>query len=74
MLRKASALKRIVVRYGPQNAVGPITSLWPAYKLSCGRAIIYCGLAINNPVVSEVKSEIRSSDCVIINNNTNNRS
>ena len=38
--------------------VGPITSLWSAYKLSCGRAINYCGLAINNPVFSEVKSEI----------------
>ena len=38
--------------------VRPVNGLWSAYKLSCGRAIIYCGLTINNPVVSEVKSEI----------------
>jgi hypothetical protein len=40
------------------SVVEPITGLWSAYKLSCGWAIIICGLAIINPVVSEVKSEI----------------
>lgn len=41
-----------------QHCGEPVTSLWFACKFFCGRAIIACGLAINNPVVSEVKSEI----------------